>query len=76
MMEFEQVTIEEAPGFVKDIGADKVDFKFKSPKSIEIGGSYSIKCIVKPDINVDLFIQLPKVLVELTVRLFLGVNIC
>ncbi|KAG8659917.1 nucleolar protein 6 isoform X2 [Manihot esculenta] len=55
-----EVTIEEAPGFVKDIGADKVDFKFKRPKSIEIGGSYSIKCIVKPDINVDLFIQLPK----------------
>ncbi|KAF2290735.1 hypothetical protein GH714_015240 [Hevea brasiliensis] len=55
-----EVTVDEAPGFVKDIGADKVEFKFKKPKSVEIGGSYSMKCIAKPDINVDLFIQLPK----------------
>ncbi|CAK7339575.1 unnamed protein product [Dovyalis caffra] len=54
------VTGEEVAGFVRDVGADKVDFKFKKPKSIEIGGSYSLKCVVKPDINVDLFIQLPK----------------
>ncbi|KAB5547640.1 hypothetical protein DKX38_011046 [Salix brachista] len=54
------VTGEEAAGFVRDVGADKVEFKFKKPKSIEIGGSYSIKCVVKPDISVDLFIQLPK----------------
>jgi U3 small nucleolar RNA-associated protein 22 len=38
-----------------------VEFKFKKPKSIAIGGSYSIKCVVKPDVSVDLFIQLPKV---------------
>ena len=57
-----QVTGEEAAGFVRDVGADKVEFKFKKPKSIEIGGSYSIKCVVKPDISVDLFIQLPKVI--------------
>lgn len=56
-----QVTADVAPGFVKDIGADKVDFKFKKPKVIEIGGSYSIQCIAKPDINVDLFLRLPKV---------------
>ena len=47
---------------MRDIGADKVEFKFKKPTSIEIGGSYAIQCIVKPDINVDLFIRLPKVL--------------
>jgi U3 small nucleolar RNA-associated protein 22 len=56
-----QVTGEEAAGFVRDVGADKVEFKFKKPKSIAIGGSYSIKCVVKPDVSVDLFIQLPKV---------------
>ncbi|KAI9164874.1 hypothetical protein LWI28_003798 [Acer negundo] len=55
-----QVTSELAPGFVKDIGADKVEFKFKKPDSIKIGGSYSINCAVKPDVNVDLFVRLPK----------------
>ena len=55
--------MDEAPGFMRDIGADKVEFKFKKPTSIEIGGSYAIQCIVKPDINVDLFIRLPKVIV-------------
>ncbi|GAA0178293.1 RNA metabolism protein [Lithospermum erythrorhizon] len=55
-----QVTADVAPGFVADIRADKVDFKFKRPKMIEIGGSYAIQCVVKPDVNVDLFIRLPK----------------
>ncbi|KDP42811.1 hypothetical protein JCGZ_23753 [Jatropha curcas] len=55
-----EVKGDEAPGFVKDIGADKVEFKFKKPNSIEIGGSYSMQCIAKPEINVDLFVQLPK----------------
>lgn len=55
-----QVTEDEAPGFVKDVGADKVEFKFRKPKSIEIGGSYSIGCIVKPDVNVDILMRLPK----------------
>ena len=56
-----QVTADFAPSFVRDIGADKVDFKFRKPKSVEIGGSYAIQCIAKPDVNVDLFIRLPKV---------------
>lgn len=51
-----------APGFVRDIGADKVEFKFRKPKSIQIGGSYSFRCIAKPDVNIDIFIRLPKVL--------------
>ncbi|KAF3447128.1 hypothetical protein FNV43_RR12308 [Rhamnella rubrinervis] len=55
-----EITADVAPGFVRDIGADKVEFNFKKPKSVEIGGSYSIKCIAKPDINVDLFVGLPK----------------
>ncbi|XWS45420.1 hypothetical protein CRYUN_Cryun15aG0135300 [Craigia yunnanensis] len=55
-----QVTADWAPGFVRDIGADKVEFKFKKPKSIEIGGSYSIGCVAKPDVNVDLLLRLPK----------------
>lgn len=46
---------------MRDVGADKVDFKFKKPKLFQIGGSYSINCIVKPDINVDLLMRLPKV---------------
>lgn len=56
-----QVTADEARGFVRDIGADKVEFTFKKPKSIEIGGSYAIQCIVKPEVNVDLFVRMPKV---------------
>ncbi|MBA0618159.1 hypothetical protein Godav_027542 [Gossypium davidsonii] len=55
-----QVTADWAPGFVRDIGADKAEFKFKKPKSIEIGGSYSIGCIAKPDVNIDLLLRLPK----------------
>ncbi|KAL5754642.1 hypothetical protein ACOSP7_022862 [Xanthoceras sorbifolium] len=55
-----QVTADLAPGFVRDIGADKVEFKFKKPISIKIGGSYSINCVVKPDVNVDLLVRLPK----------------
>ena len=38
----EQVTADLAPQFVRDIGADKVEFNFKKPKLIEIGGSYSM----------------------------------
>lgn len=56
-----QVTANEAPGFIRDIEADKVEFTFKKPNSIEIGGSYAIQCIVKPEVNVDLFVQMPKV---------------
>ncbi|KAI3451695.1 hypothetical protein Pfo_008360 [Paulownia fortunei] len=55
-----QVTADVAPGFVRDVGADKVEFKFRKPKSIEIGGSYSFQCIARPDVNVDLFLRLPK----------------
>lgn len=55
-----QVTAELAPGFVRDTKADKVEFKFKRPRFVEIGGSYSIQCVVKPDVNVDLFLRLPK----------------
>ncbi|KAL8507398.1 hypothetical protein ACS0TY_018083 [Phlomoides rotata] len=49
-----------APGFIRDVGADKVDFKFVKPKSIEIGGSYAFQCIARPDVNVDIFLRLPK----------------
>ncbi|KAL0378137.1 UNVERIFIED_CONTAM: Nucleolar protein 6 [Sesamum radiatum] len=55
-----QVAADVAPGFVRDVGADKVEFKFRKPKSIEVGGSYSFQCIAKPDVNVDLFLRLPK----------------
>ncbi|KAE8695363.1 ADP-ribosylation factor family protein [Hibiscus syriacus] len=43
-----QVTADWAPSFVRDIGADKAEFKFKKPESIEIGGSYSIGCVANP----------------------------
>ncbi|OIT32009.1 PREDICTED: nucleolar protein 6 [Nicotiana attenuata] len=56
----DQVTADLAPGFVRDINADKVEFMFKKPKSVEISGSYSIQCVTKPDLNVDLFLHLPK----------------
>ncbi|KAF8377927.1 hypothetical protein HHK36_031315 [Tetracentron sinense] len=55
-----KVTADAAPAFVRDIGADKVEFTFKKPKSLQIGGSYSIQSIAKPDVNVDLFLRLPK----------------
>ncbi|XP_047334495.1 nucleolar protein 6 [Impatiens glandulifera] len=55
-----QITADVVPGFIRDIGADKVEFRFKKPSSIEIGGSYAMRCMVKPDITVDLFIRMPK----------------
>ncbi|XLR10635.1 hypothetical protein S83_038573 [Arachis hypogaea] len=55
-----KVTADVAPKFVRDIGADKVDFMFKKPSLIEIGGSYSIQSLVRPELNVDLIIRLPK----------------
>ncbi|KAG6402464.1 hypothetical protein SASPL_134658 [Salvia splendens] len=54
------VTANVAPRFVRDVGADKVDFKFRKPKSVEIGGSYSFQCVARPDVSVDLFLRLPK----------------
>lgn len=57
-----QVTADLAPAFVRDVGADKVEFKFKKPTSINVGGSYATRCIAKPDMNIDLFVGLPKVL--------------
>ncbi|KAF9612335.1 hypothetical protein IFM89_038938 [Coptis chinensis] len=49
-----------APGFIRDIGADKVEFTFKKPKFIEIGGSYLTQTIAKPCTSIDVFICLPK----------------
>ncbi|KAG5560683.1 hypothetical protein RHGRI_003871 [Rhododendron griersonianum] len=54
------VTADVAPGFVRDIGADKVEFTFRKPISVELGGSYSMRCIAKPDVNVDVFVRMPK----------------
>lgn len=62
MLKTLQVTADAAPGFIRDIGADKVEFKFRKPKSIKIGGSYAFQGIAKPDVNVDLLVGLPKVL--------------
>lgn len=57
-----RVTADLAPNLVRDIGADKVEFKFKKPSFIKIGGSYSIQSLARPQVNVDLIIRLPKVL--------------
>ncbi|XLR10634.1 hypothetical protein S83_038572 [Arachis hypogaea] len=55
-----KVTADVAPKFMRDIGADKVDFMFKKPSLIEIGGNYSIQSLIRPELNVDLIIRLPK----------------
>ncbi|MED6217663.1 hypothetical protein PIB30_019795 [Stylosanthes scabra] len=55
-----KVTADLAPKFVRDIGADKVDFIFKKPSLIEIGGSYSFQSLARPELNVDLIMRLPK----------------
>ncbi|RAL52526.1 hypothetical protein DM860_017220 [Cuscuta australis] len=56
----DKVTADLAPGFIRDINADKVEFTFKKPVSMEIGGSYAMQCVVKPDMSVDLLLRLPK----------------
>ncbi|KHN41974.1 Nucleolar protein 6 [Glycine soja] len=55
-----KVTADLASRFVTDIGADKVEFKFKKPAFVKIGGSCSIQSLAKPEVNVDLIIRLPK----------------
>ncbi|OVA07033.1 Nrap protein [Macleaya cordata] len=55
-----EVGADAAPGFIRDVYADKFEFTFRKPKSIEIGGSYSIQSIAKPYTGLDLFIRLPK----------------
>ncbi|XP_019423401.1 PREDICTED: nucleolar protein 6 isoform X2 [Lupinus angustifolius] len=55
-----KVTADLAPKFVRDIGADKVEFKFKKPSFIKIGGSYSIQTLARPQVNIDLIVRLPK----------------
>ncbi|CAJ1930137.1 unnamed protein product [Sphenostylis stenocarpa] len=52
-----KVTADLASRFIKDIGADKVEFKFKKPEFIKTGGSYSIQSIARPEVNVDLIIR-------------------
>ncbi|RRT78130.1 hypothetical protein B296_00012017 [Ensete ventricosum] len=57
------VSADAAPKFVADLGVPtdkKVSFTFKSPESIQVGGSYSIRSVAKPDINVDLLVRMPK----------------
>ncbi|KAL0679227.1 hypothetical protein Bca4012_007208 [Brassica carinata] len=55
-----KVTSELAPSFVRDIGADKVEFTFKKPNGFNLCGSYSTRCMAKPDASVDLLLHLPK----------------
>lgn len=58
-----QVSADMAPSFVRDLGADKVEFKFQKPAFMKIGGSYSIQSLARPELNVDLIIRLPKVFI-------------
>ncbi|CAN7033479.1 unnamed protein product [Brassica rapa subsp. trilocularis] len=55
-----KVTSELAPSFVRDIGADKVEFTFKKPNGFSLCGSYSTRCMAKPEASVDLLLHLPK----------------
>lgn len=71
-----QVTADLASRFVTDIGADKVEFKFKKPAFVKIGGSYSIQSLAKPEVNVDLIIRLPKVLLSSHKRRRITILMC
>ncbi|KAH7300451.1 hypothetical protein KP509_24G063300 [Ceratopteris richardii] len=57
-----QVKSSLAPSFVDDLGvlAEKATFTFKSPKTVEVIGSFSIQGIAKPSETIDLAIQIPK----------------
>lgn len=58
----EQIKAAEAAAFIKDLGApsDKVNLNFKKPDSVEIVGSYGLKTVAKPFLNVDLAVRMPK----------------
>ncbi|KAH0855124.1 hypothetical protein HID58_020474 [Brassica napus] len=60
LMLYLKVTSELAPSFVSEIGADKVEFIFKKPNGFRPVGSYSTRCMAKPDASVDLLLHLPK----------------
>lgn len=65
------VSADAAPKFVADLGVPtdkKLSFTFKSPESIQVGGSHSIRSVAKPDINVDLLVRMPKVRKEIYKR--------
>ncbi|KAG9448910.1 hypothetical protein H6P81_008875 [Aristolochia fimbriata] len=51
-----------APGFIRDLGvpADKIELTFRKPTHFEVAGSYAIKSVVKPNVNVDVLIRMPK----------------
>lgn len=58
---------------MRDLGVpvDKVEFTFRKPDSFEVVGSYSIKCVAKPYVNVDVLIRMPKVIyLSLSLSLF------
>ncbi|WOK92270.1 nucleolar protein 6 isoform X1 [Canna indica] len=56
------VSADAASKFIADLGVptEKVGFTFKRPEFIQVGGSYSIKSVARPDINVDLLVRMPK----------------
>ncbi|KAH9309821.1 hypothetical protein KI387_037732, partial [Taxus chinensis] len=58
----EQIEATEAAAFIKYLGApsDKVDLKFRKPDCVEIVGSYRLKAVAKPFVNVDLAVRMPK----------------
>lgn len=45
-----------------------MEFNFKKPNGFNLCGSYSIRCMAKPDASVDLLVHLPKVSSELSNR--------
>ncbi|XP_039128764.1 nucleolar protein 6 isoform X2 [Dioscorea cayenensis subsp. rotundata] len=51
-----------AQKFIEDlrVPAKKARFTFKSPESVIVAGSHSIRSIARPDINVDLLVRMPK----------------
>lgn len=38
-----------------------MEFTFKKPNGFSLCGSYSVRCMAKPDASVDLLLHLPKV---------------
>lgn len=43
----------------------KGKFRFQRPASVKVVGSYLLGTVTKPDLNVDIAVQMPKVIREI-----------
>lgn len=58
-----QLSHDEALPFLEAVGVkyEGVGFTFQKPASVTVGGSYPLHLVAKPEQNVDVIVEIPKV---------------